>query len=110
MKAIIIAAGPGSRLFPFTEEHPKCMLDVKGKPILQRTLETLRKCGVNNIIVVRGHAAEKINFKNIKYCHNKDFKNNNILASLFCAEKEMNEEFIFSYSDILYNEETVKRL
>jgi choline kinase len=101
MKAIIIAAGPGTRLLPFTENKPKCMLEVGGKTILQRMLETLRENGVTDIVMVKGHKSDVINYPNIKYYYNPNYLENNILTSLFYAEKEMHDGFIFSYSDIL---------
>lgn len=95
MKVIIIAAGLGSRLNPLTNDKPKCLLKIKGKSILERQLEALRECGINNISVVRGYKGKMINFPGIKYYENTDYESNNILNSLFYAEKEMDEEFIF---------------
>jgi len=110
MKAIIVAAGPGSRLNPFTNDRPKCLLDVGGQTILERALEALRENGIEKIVVVRGYQGHLINYANVAYCHNPDFRKNNILRSLFYAEDEMNDAFIFSYSDILYSSEVVARL
>jgi len=110
MKAIIVAAGPGSRLMPISNEKPKCLLDVGGKAILQRALEALRENGIEKIAVVRGYQGHLINYANVTYRHNPDFRKNNILKSLFCAEGEMDDDFIFSYSDILYSSGIVARL
>ena len=109
-KALIIAAGLGSRLKKHTENLPKCMLDFGGKTLLERQLEAYRKCGVTNISLVRGYKKEKINYKNIKYFDNKDFKKNNVLNSIFYAEKVINGNIIISYSDILFDSVAVKRL
>jgi len=110
MKAIIIAAGMGNRLRPITNNRPKCLLEINGKTILDRQLETLRACGVNDISIIRGYKAEMINFPGLKYYENTDYQNNNILNSLFCAEKEMDGEFIVSYSDIIYEKNVVEEL
>ena len=110
MKAIIVAAGPGTRLLPFTENKPKCMLEVGGKTILQRTLEALRENDVNDIIIVKGYKSDVINYPNIKYYYNPNYLENNILTSLFYAEKEMQDGFIFSYSDILYHASVLRKL
>jgi len=110
MKAIIVAAGPSSRLMPITNEKPKCLLDVGSKTILERALEALQKNGIEDITVVRGYCSELINFPNITYYQNPDFRENNILRSLFYAEDEMNDDFIFSYSDIVYSKEIVQKL
>lgn len=110
VKAILIAAGLGMRLNPLTDNRPKCMLDVGGKTILQRVLETLRSCGINDIAIVRGYQKEMINFPRIKYYYNDDYMNNNILGSLFYAEEEMDGILVVSYSDILYEEKVLKKL
>jgi choline kinase len=110
MKAIIVAAGPGSRLMPITDERPKCLLNVGGKTILERALAALRENGVEDIVVVRGYKGHLIDYPDITYCHNPEFRKNNILRSLFYAEDEMNDDFIFSYSDIVYSREVVARL
>lgn len=110
MKAIIVAAGPGSRLLPITDHKPKCLLDIGGMTIMQRALQALRDCGVSDITVVRGYMGRLISYPSIKYYENTDYLNNNILKSLFYAEAEINSEFIFSYSDILYDRNVVQKL
>lgn len=110
MRAIIVAAGSGSRLRPYTDDKPKCLLDIGGKTILQRAIDALRQNGIEEIIVVRGYRGEMINLTDVTYYENPRFMENNILESLFCAEAEMDEGFVFSYSDILYSSEVVSKL
>ncbi|MGB2885745.1 MAG: phosphocholine cytidylyltransferase family protein, partial [Dehalococcoidia bacterium] len=78
--------------------------------ILERALGALRENGVEDIVVVRGYKSHLINYPDVTYCHNPEFRKNNILRSLFYAEDEMNVDFIFSYSDIVYSREIVARL
>ena len=108
-KALIIAAGLGSRLKKHTENLPKCMLDFGGKTLLQRQLESYKKNGIKDISLIRGYKKEKINYKGIKYFENTDYKNNNILNSIFYAEKVINGNIIISYSDILFDSSVVER-
>jgi choline kinase/DNA-binding XRE family transcriptional regulator len=108
-KALIIAAGLGSRLKKHTENLPKCMLDFDGKTLLQRQLDAYQKCNIKNISLIRGYKKEKIRYKGIKYFENTDYKNNNILNSIFYAEKIINGNIIISYSDILFDSSVVKR-
>ena len=108
-KALIIAAGLGSRLKKHTENLPKCMLDFGGKTLLQRQLDSYKKNGIKDISLIRGYKKEKINYKGIKYFENTDYKNNNILNSIFYAEKAINGNIIISYSDILFNSSVVER-
>ena len=108
-KALIIAAGLGSRLKKHTENLPKCMLDFGGKTLLQRQLDSYKKNGIKDISLIRGYKKEKINYKGIKYFENKDYKNNNILNSIFYAEKVISGNIIISYSDILFDSSVVER-
>ena len=108
-KALIIAAGLGSRLKKHTENLPKCMLDFGGKTLLQRQLDSYKKNGIKDISLIRGYKKEKINYKGIKYFENKDYKNNNILNSIFYAENVINGNIIISYSDILFDPSVVER-
>jgi L-glutamine-phosphate cytidylyltransferase len=108
-KALIIAAGLGSRLKKHTENLPKCMLDFGGKTLLQRQLASYKKCGIKDISLIKGYKKEKINYKGIKYFENNDYKENNILNSIFYAENFINGNIIISYSDILFNSSVVQR-
>lgn len=116
MKGIIIAAGPATRLRPLTNDLPKCMLIVNGKPIIQNTVEIFRNNGINDISIIRGYKKEKINIPDVAYFQNDDFMNNNMLHSLICARekleeaKKTNEDVIISYSDIWYENSVVKAL
>lgn len=110
MKAIIVAAGKGSRLKDYTRKLPKCMLKFGNKTLLQRQFEALRANDINDITVIKGYMKEKIKYGSVKYYNNNNYENNNILNSLFCAESELNDDVIISYSDILYSKEVVKRL
>lgn len=110
MKAIIIAAGPASRLNPLTNDKPKCLLKIAGKPILEHQIDTLKSCGITDISVIKGYKKEKINYPNLKYYINDNYQNNNILNSLFYAKKEMDSEFIVMYSDILFDKSVVEEL
>ena len=109
-KSLIVAAGLGSRLKKHTENLPKCMLDFNGKTLLQRQIQAYNDCGVKNITVIRGYKKEKINYKNLNYITNTEYEKNNILNSIFYAEKIINGNIIISYSDILFDSNVVKRL
>jgi len=108
-KVLIIAAGLGSRLKEHTENLPKCMLDFGGKTLLQRQLDSYKKNGIKDINLIRGYKKEKINYKGIRYFENTDYKNNNILNSIFYAEDIISENIIISYSDILFDPSVVGR-
>jgi len=108
-KCLIVAAGLGSRLKGHTEHSPKCMLDFGGKTLLQRQLSSYKNNGIEDISLIRGYKKNKIIYKGIKYFDNKDYKNNNILNSIFYGEDVINGNVIISYSDILFEPFVVKR-
>ena len=60
MRAIILAAGQGTRLLPFTRDHPKCLVPVEGRAILDHQLDALRAAGVRQAIVVGGYRLDRL--------------------------------------------------
>jgi choline kinase len=110
MRAIIVAAGMGRRLSPYTDDRPKCLVEVNGRSILARQVDAYRAAGVDDIVIVRGYMKEKIEVPGARYFENDDFKNNNILLSLFYAESAMEGGFLFSYSDIVFRPEVVRQV
>lgn len=110
MKAIIIAAGRGQRLRPFTDDLPKCKLPIQGKPLIEHQLAHFADAGIRDVVVVTGYKAEKLQYPGTRRYFNDQFAHNNILFSLMYAAAEFNDELIISYSDILYSADTVKCL
>ncbi|MFA5553354.1 MAG: methyltransferase domain-containing protein [Phycisphaerae bacterium] len=110
MKAIILAAGEGSRLGKLSEGRPKCLIDIEDNTLLEIQINTLHVCGIEDISVVRGYEGDKINTPGLKYYDSPDYSTTNMLHSLFCARKEMTGDVLVLYSDILYEEQVVKRL
>ncbi|GFI19316.1 bifunctional IPC transferase and DIPP synthase [Lachnospiraceae bacterium] len=110
MKAIILAAGQGTRLKKYTENLPKGMLSFMGKTIIERQIEIYRKCGFENIIIIRGFAADKIAYDGIKYYTNQDYANTNMVESLMAARCEFDDDIIVSYSDILFEEQMLNAM
>lgn len=110
MKAVILAAGKGTRMGKYTQNLPKGMLNFKGKTLIERQIETLRTAGIDEIAVVTGYEANKINYENIKYFHNAKFDSTNMVESLMCAKDFIkNSDVLICYSDILYTKELVKK-
>lgn len=108
MKAIIIAAGMGSRLEHHTTERPKCMVEVGGKSILGHQLDALAENNIDDIHVVRGYLSERLIVDGATYYENIDYRNNNILFSLFHAKDAMTGPFVSTYSDIVYTPSVMK--
>lgn len=112
MRAIIIAAGRGRRLMPTTADSPKCFAEVQGKRILDWVLKALTANGISDVCFIGGYQIEKVTagYPQFTFRHNADWENNNILASLMCAEDLMDAPFISTYSDCLFNADVVKRV
>jgi choline kinase len=112
-KAIIVAAGRGRRLGTETDEIPKCMVRVGGRPILHRQVEALRAAGADDLVMVRGYLGERIAAPagvQPRFVENPAWAQNNILASLMYAEAELPTGFLFSYSDIVFAHEHARRV
>jgi len=110
MKVIILAAGRGSRLKPLTDDKPKCMVKLFGKSLLEWQIEKFRKIGIKDISVVVGYKKELISMDGIKIYHNKNFEKTNMIETLFCAKKEIDETVIVSYGDIIFQDDVVQKL
>lgn len=110
VRAIIVAAGETNRLLPLIPDKPACLLEIGSKTIIGRELENLRACGIYDIVMVRGYQGDKINYPAIRYYENRDYQNTGILRSLFHAKDEMDGEFLFCYSDIVYTKELLELL
>ena len=85
MRAIIIAAGLGSRLKPYTNNLPKILVKIGKTNILENQLKVFKSLNIRDINLIVGHKKEKFERKKIKYFFNKEYKKNNILESLFYA-------------------------
>lgn len=118
MKVVILAAGQGTRLRPLTDDRPKCMVEVNGKSIIERQLDTMRACGVQDedITIVCGYCSDvlKDKFKdtNIHFIVNEQYDTTNMVCSLMCAKPllESEEDIIISYGDIIYEEPVFKKI
>ena len=108
--AIIVAAGFEPDFWPLNSEKPKAMLEIKGKSILERQIEVLKKTGLQRIAVVTGYKREKIRHPDIVTYYNPDFRRTHILHSLFCAEREMQDKFLFLYGDVLFEDFVLDKL
>ncbi len=114
MKVIILAAGQGTRLRPYTNDRPKCMVSLYGKPLLHHQLDVMKYCGINrsDIALVGGYLKNKLNADGIKQYYNPSYAETNMVETLFSAENFMknNEDLIITYGDIIYQPEILKAL
>jgi choline kinase len=117
MKALILAAGLGTRLRPLTNTIPKSMVEVNGKPILFKQIDNLLEIGVEDITVIAGYKAEIMvdainkSYKNINSIVNDIyFKTNNMYSAYIALEKLYNTDFILMNSDVFYDSSILREL
>lgn len=111
MKAIILAAGRGSRMGILTDEGPKCLLKLKGIPLIDYQIKALKSAGVSEIALVTGYKSELLTSYGIKKFYNTQWNITNMVYSLFCAREWLDEgDCIISYSDIIYKPYIIKEL
>lgn len=114
MKAIVIGAGRGSRLQHLTEEIPKTLVPILGRPMLDSVLDALAAGGLTppEVIFICGYLKEKIQarYPQLHYVENTEWERNNILASLMYAREHMAGGFVSTYADIVYRPEIVAAL
>ena len=101
-RAILLAASRGGKLGPLTEQRPKCMIDVRGEPLLQRLVRTLNRSGVGAVTVVRGYRKEAIDIPGIEAVDNDRYDETGEAASLACAGDRLQGPCVISYGDILF--------
>lgn len=104
MKAIILAAGYGSRLGKYTIDAPKGLLQIGGKSLLEIQIGCFRNAGITDISIVRGYKGEKIKLPGVKYYSNDDYESTNMVVSLMKAAAEFDDTIIISYSDIIFEQ------
>ncbi len=109
-RLIILAAGQGTRLQPLTNNLPKCMIEVCGKPIIQWQVETARQAGIKDIFIVRGYLGDTINIPHVTYVINPLYAETNMVETLFCAKEYFDDFLIVSYGDILYEKQVLSKM
>jgi choline kinase len=111
IRAVILAAGRGSRLAHLGDDRPKCLVELEGKPLIERQMAALRRGGVDEIGVVRGYRAEMIDFPGLCYFANDRWAETNMVMSLAAAASWLRAgPVIVSYADIFYRGELVRGL
>ena len=114
MRPVIIAAGRGSRLRNETDEIPKTLVEVMGRPMLEWILDAFEFAGLKrkDVVFVCGYRADviKARYPDLTYVTNHDWQNNNILLSLLMAREYLGDGFVSTYGDIVYEGAVVQKL
>lgn len=112
MKAIILAAGQGTRLRPYTNDRPKCMVELHGRPLVDHQLVVLRDAGVSDLHVIAGYLADKLERAGVQKHINPAYATTNMVATLFSAAHLLDgtQDVIITYGDIVYEPRVLKSL
>ena len=113
MKAVILAAGLGSRINSITKNIPKSMIKINGKYIFKIIVESLVNSGIEEIIFVIGYKHKLLKAEILKelegfdyklqFVINKDFTNTNTMYSLWLAKHHLDCSFISLHGDLIFN-------
>ena len=111
-RALILAAGQGTRLRPLTYDKPKCLVPLLGKSLLERQTHTLKQAGIDNIQVATGYRSDQIKKLGFSISINPYFAETNMVESLFCCLPFIREEgdLIIAYGDIVYQRNNLQAL
>ena len=106
MRAILLAAGMGTRLRPLTLETPKSLIEINGKPLLERQVEFLKEKGINEIIVVTGYLNEKFEYLKEKYgvklVFNDKYDIYNNIYSMYLVREYLADSYVID-ADVYIN-------
>lgn len=102
--AVVLAASRGAELGELTEDKPKCMIDVRGEPLLGRLVSALKNSDINDVTVVRGYKKDQINLPSLNYVDNDLFENSGEVASLACAKNALQGSCVIAYGDVLFRQ------
>jgi choline kinase len=109
-KVILLVAGEGKRLRPYTSDRPKCMVEVEGVSLIDRQLEVLKSEGLDEIVMIGGYKSDMLKREGIRLKLNPQYFETNMVWTLFCAEEELVGDVIISYGDIVYSRKILQAL
>ena len=112
MNVILIGAGRGNRLMPFTASQPKSFTPIAGKRILDWTMVAFRENGLDRFVFIGGYLKNVVeqSYPRLQIVENSDWPNNNILFSLLSAREHLTDGFYSTYTDTLFRGEAVSAL
>lgn len=108
-----MAAGVGSRLAAFSQQRPKCLLQIGSQTLLSRMLDVFESRGITDVTVVTGHRADLVEREvggRARCIHNASYLGTNSIASLWCARELLAGDVLVTNGDLFYEEALLDRL
>ena len=111
-KAIILAAGQGTRLRPLTDFIPKTMVPIKGRPIIEYQMDCFRNNGISEVHVVAGYKEDKLVVEGIQKTLNPAYDRTNMVASLYVLKDlfDGSSDIVISYGDIIFDDMVLAKM
>jgi choline kinase len=111
MRALIVAAGRGTRLRPLTDDRPKCLVRLGGRSLLAWQLGALRHVGITEIAVVLGWRRARVRARGVQRFVNPDWRRTTMVASLLAARAWLARgPCVVAYGDVVFHPAIVRRL
>ena len=112
MRALILAAGQGTRLRPLTNDRPKCMVELAGKPLLRHQVDAMRHEGIDDIHVVGGYLVDRLDAADLTVHVNPDYATTNMVYTMFNARDVFDgtQDVIICYGDIVFRPAVLRAL
>lgn len=117
MKAVILAAGVGKRLWPVTQHRPKCLIEIGGRTLLRRYLDSLAEVGIRRATIVVGYKQEMIRSAveadrrglAVDFLVNQEFHRGSV-SSLWIARTSLDDDVVIMDADVLFHPKILRRL
>ena len=115
MKAVILCAGTGTRLRPYTLSKPKCLVELDGHSLIERQIQVLNYSGIDNITFIGGYLSNELSkfTKDSPLIVNEKFDSTNMLYSLglwLKTQDSFDDDVLISYGDIVYSASILESL
>jgi len=113
--AVLLAAGSGRRLSPFTDQTPKCLIEIDGRSLLSRFVESVEASGFERLVIVTGYEAGQImnhmarldTRLDVMYVHNEHFATTNNMYSLWLIHPHVQGGFVLVESDLIFDSDAL---
>lgn len=112
MRAVVLAAGEGTRLRPYSADRPKCLVELAGQSLLAHQLDVLAGAGITDVTVVTGYRGEQIDALGLATVRNPEYDRTNMVTSLMYARSLLDgsADVLVAYADIVYEPTVVAAL